>query len=490
MSIFTEPVAAKAILRNLPAPELRAMAKKDEIPNEFGIALYHTRVKSRSAAFTEIVYDPNAEQAQRIRKARDYLSQTELVCVDRNIGQNPANIFRARFYVTRDYARLAYMFTENFFPPSWDGEPELTVIGIPEWPERIIYVCPGHNVTYILGSDYYGEAKMAALRHAMHIMREQRDGLGLHAGSKIYRLFVDGKLVEKGVLIFGLSGTGKTTITVNGHGLKPPEGVEILQDDINMLTRDSSCYGTERNFYVKTDSLTQQPGLLKAATSPGAIAENVYVDEKGRIDFDNFSISTNGRCIVPRHLIPNAAASIDFPRTDVVFFITRRYDLPPAGRLISAAQAAAFLMLGESTITSADDPNRVGESKRVVAFDPFIVDKPHKNGNRFYEILKANPHIECYLLNTGEVGGVKIEPWVTLKIAEKILRGQVRWEYDPLLGYDVATEIEGIDMARFNPYKLYGRAEFERRMKRLKEERKEYLKQFPGLYTEIIAAIG
>jgi len=76
----------------------------------------------------------------------------------------------------------------------------------------------------ILGSDYYGESKMAGLRMAMHIMREERGGIGLHAGSKIYRVKnAQGQLTERGALIFGLSGTGKTTISVNSHNLVAPE---------------------------------------------------------------------------------------------------------------------------------------------------------------------------------------------------------------------------------------------------------------------------
>ncbi|MCD6384240.1 phosphoenolpyruvate carboxykinase (ATP), partial [Candidatus Sumerlaeota bacterium] len=308
-----------------------------------------------------------------------------------------------------------------------------------------------------------------------------------------YRLMIGDQLSEEGVLIFGLSGTGKTTITVCDHDLVSPEGVEILQDDIVLLRRDTSALGTERNFYPKTDSLTDQPELLKAATSEGAILENVFVTRQGEIDFDNQSISTNGRAIAPRHLLPNTSLRIDLHHTDVVFFNTRRYNLPPVGRLISPEQSAAFLMLGESAITSAEDPQRVGESKRVPCFDPFIVDNPHINGNRFYEILKEHPNIKCYLLNTGKVGGVekgiKITPDVTLNIVEAIMRNTITWIYDPIIGYELPVEIPNVNIKRYDPYKLYGTIEFENIIKRLTEERIEYLEQFPGLDPKIIKAI-
>jgi len=56
-----------------------------------------------------------------------------------------------------------------------------------------------------------------------------------------------GQLTERGALIRSVS-TGKTTISVNSHNLVAPEGVEILQDDINMLTTKGNSYGTEKTF--------------------------------------------------------------------------------------------------------------------------------------------------------------------------------------------------------------------------------------------------
>jgi len=335
---------------------------------------------------------------------------------------------------------------------------------------------------------------MGSLRAAMHITREHRYGLGLHAGSKILRIQEQGALVDKGVLIFGLSGTGKTTITVNDHGLQPPERVVVLQDDINLLRYDGSAFGTEESFYVKTDAINNQPEIEPATHLPDAIAENVYVDPNTHeLDFDNWEISTNGRAIIPRRAIANTEDSIDLPRVDVIFFNTRRYDIPPVGRLNSAAQAAAFFMLGESTITSADDPTRVGEPLRVVAFDPFVIDDPDKQGNIFYEMLKANPDIQVYLVNTGKVGGMddgtKITPQVTLKVVESVVRGRAAWKYDANLGYDTAVQIEGVDLEPFDPYQIYGAERYARMMKRLRDERRAWFSKFPKLHPDILAAV-
>jgi len=144
--------------------------------------------------------------------------------VERNIGQSPENLFRQLYIVPSEYARLAFMMTHNNFDPVGQKDPDIYIAAFPDWPDRRILVFPNLHFTMILGSDYYGESKMAGLRMAMHIMREERGGIGLHAGSKIYRVKnAQGQLTERGALIFGLSGTGKTTISVNSHNLVAPE---------------------------------------------------------------------------------------------------------------------------------------------------------------------------------------------------------------------------------------------------------------------------
>jgi len=482
----------KRLLTNLTSRELRKLAKHDEVPNKYGLPVYHTKTLSRSAGFTKIIYDPTSKDEELLWKVKNFVSQQDFIEVMVMVGENKNNNFKACYWVTPSFARLSYMMQENFFPFS-GGEPEIRVIQIPQWPERRVLVFPNEGLTIILGIDYYGEAKMAVLRMAMHFMRDKRGGLGLHAGSKLYHLNINESLVTKGALIFGLSGTGKTTITCFNHNLKSPEGITILQDDINMFTFSTYAYGTERNFYIKTDNVTQQPDLLQACLSSEAILENVVVTPAGDIDFDDFSISTNGRCIVQRKDIPNTSENIDLSSTDIILFNTRRYDIPPVGRFISPAQCAAFLMLGESTITSADDPSRVGESKRIVAFDPFIIDNPHKNGNIFYNILNRNPHLQGYLLNTGKIGGIeegiKITPEVTFKIVEEILRGTISWRYDPVIGYELAEEVPGLDISSFDPYNIYGKEKYKYMMESLQKERREYLNKFEKLLPQIKEAI-
>jgi len=482
----------RSLLRDVTLQELAALSAHEAVPNNQGSPLYVTRIRSRSAAFTEVVYEIDEELLSLLEQVWGYLRWQQMIRVTGRIGSYDKYPLRANLYVTRRYARIAQMYALNFSTEADQETADIVTITVPEWHQRKIIVLPRHGVTYILGSDYYGETKMATLRLAMHMAREEMGGLGLHAGSKVVRVKTDKGLEEKGVLIFGLSGTGKTTITTADHGLTDPEGVEVLQDDINLIIPDGKALGSENNFYIKTDNVTKQPALLAAARQPEAIIENCWVNDDGDIDFDNHALTTNGRAVVPRRAIPNTSERIDLDRVDAVLFNMRRYDTPPICRLISPEQAAAFYMLGESTITSADDPSRVGQAKRVVGFDPFIVDRPHVNGNRLLRILRDNPGIRCYIVNTGRIGGregVNMTPEVTFAAIRGALKESIQWKYDDILGCEIPVNLEIEQPERYDPYTHYSRSDYAQMIGALRKERREYLESFKGLATEIVNAV-
>ena len=483
----------RSLLRDVTDEELRALAAHELVPNNQDASLYVTRIRSRSKEFTEYVYDMDESHLMLLEQVWGYLRWQQMIRVTSRIGSSEGAQILSNLYVTRRYARIAEMISYNFYPQADEDYSDIVTVVVPEWHQRKILVFPKDRVTYILGSDYYGEAKMATLRMAMHIAREEMGGLGLHAGSKIVRVDDgEGGIREKGLLVFGLSGTGKTTITTADHGLAAPEGVEVLQDDINILLPDGSALGTEKNYYVKTDNVTKQPPLLKAARDPIAILENIWVDDDGNPNFDNHAISTNGRALVPRKAIPNTSDRIDLPRVDIVLFNMRRYDIPPVGRLISPEQAAAYFMLGESTITSAEDPSRVGQAKRVVGFDPFVINRHHTNGNRLLKILRDNPHIRCYVLSTGRVGGnqgANITPEVTFGCIEGIMREALSWHYDDNLGYEVPDSYPFENGENYNPLSHFEAEQYRQMITALRQERRDYLSRFTGLAREIIESV-
>ena len=166
--------------------------------------------------------------------------------------------------------------------------------------------------------------------------------------------------------------------------------------------------------------------------------------------------------------------------------------MPPVVRLRQGWAAAAF-MLGESVETSAGDPAEAGKSLRVVGTNPFIVGSQAEEGNMFLGILRANPDIQCFILNTGNVGGLVRGQKITLKdsvkIVEMIARDRIKWGKDDFWGYEVPLEIPGVDLDRFDLKNYYSEDQIERLSERLKRERLSWLAQFPSLNQDIMNAI-
>lgn len=490
------------IVYGLGPEELRKKAAKDETTTEYGSASYITAIRSRSAKFTEIAFEATDAQKATLDAVASTLQGKTLYSIDRTMCKKAGYKTRIRLFVTAPYVRLAYMWGKMLFEPAAKRkDADFTIVDVPEWPERKILVDPVSFTTFILGTDYCGEVKKAGLRMMMYAHKRKRGGLGLHAGSKILKVLdKDGKLVEKGMLLFGLSATGKTTLTCHHHWLdfKAGESVTIRQDDVVMLNADMSAIGTEDNFYIKTDGLEpdSQPLLYKGAISPNAILENIKVGPGGRVDFFDSSLTSNGRGVVIRRELDFTDRSIDLGKVDMIVFITRRQTIVPPIARLSPAQAAAFFMLGESVESSAGDPTQAGKPLRVVGTNPFIIGPPEEEGNRFLQILKANPGVECYLLDTGRFGahpgkdeGVKITVYDSARLLADAARGTIRWKKDPDWGYEVVEWAGDVDLRPFAPSSYYGKEEYARLTRELKGERRAWLAQFKSLDKEIMAAI-
>lgn len=504
MNVFQRTVEAKRIIDNPSTEGLRQFARHDERTTEYGSASYTSKVRNRSAKKTYIVEDgvtvgvqqqgiPLDRAMELLAQVREYLKGREVIQIDRWIGLTPGHRLHGRLYITAEYARIAHMWHQTLFPHDGTGTPDLMSIFVPEWPERIIFVHPKHRLTCILGTDYFGESKKSFLRMTMYAAKQQ-GGIGLHAGSKVLRVRDrSGSLQDVGFILFGLSGTGKTTLTVHDHGLVAPERVIIRQDDVVSMDEHGICYGTEQGFYIKTEGLTpKQKVLYDAATRQSAIFENVKVDEDGRVDFLNTELTTNGRGIILRPEVAGTDESIDLEKAHKVIFITRRQDIVPPVVKLTPEQASAFFMLGESIETSAGDPTRAGQAKREVGTNPFVIGPEFEEGNRFLEILHENPDIECYLLNTGSVGakqgfpGEKITIEVSTTIMKEIARGTITWTQDPEWGYWLPRQIEGVDLERYTPSRYYPDADYHAMSQKLRSERQAWLAQFSGLDHEIV----
>lgn len=512
---------------NNPSPDrLREFAKSEEVGTSFGAPAYLTRrVSSRSADSTFYVEegfkvgrfqraaDP-AFVAKALEAVRRNLASQDWIQLDRMVGADKDHRVHARLLIPKPFSRVALLWCQTLFPAPKELQdpkrvPDVLSLYFPDWsqgveglPARAILVHPEQGINYILGVDYVGEAKMSFLRLAMY-QAKKKGGLGLHAGSKILKVRRGGKVQDVGFLLFGLSGTGKTTLTLDDHELRSPEGVEVLQDDIVLMDAQGRAFGTEDNFYVKTEGLkeSEQPGLCKALLHEGAVFENVHVDPKsGRIDFLDYSHGTNGRALALRSKIPHTSSRVDLPKTHALVFITRRDTVVPPVARLNHEQAVAFFMLGESIETSAGDPRKAGQPKHEVGFNPFIIGLEDEEGARLHKILLANPDLEVYLLNTGSVGkgsdnglpteGKKITKFVSSALLRHIARGDIEWATDPDWGYQVASKAPGVpEFPSFEPRLYYKPETYARLVADLKLERRAWLKQFTALPPQVLKAI-
>ncbi|MHA1230496.1 MAG: phosphoenolpyruvate carboxykinase [Candidatus Helarchaeota archaeon] len=518
--------------------ELERMARVYGTKTKWGSYNFVSTVKNRSAPLTvvigsEKVRSKNLTNVQKeillklprtIEDVLNYLEKGSFVVTERVMGNNELFTPKCTLYCSihrKEMIHLSYMFDKSLFPPSEVEAkgPELYIVDIPEWQEmdRQILVFPEIGLTFLLGTDYYGEIKKGFLRMAMYCAK-QRGMIGLHAGAKLVKArdSKTGKLKRYSMLIFGLTATGKTTHSCHTHNLDlPGEGIEIVQDDFVALQKDGSILGTERGFFLKTEGISPeiQKLLYSVVTKPTTIFENVMVDYKGEVYFLDGTLTGNGRGIMQRTDFGDMIhETINLPPLSeldglIILMITRRNTIVPVCSKLTIEQAALAFALGESIHTSGSDPRKAGESIRVVGTNPFIVGDKAEEVNIFYEMIKKFPSdkIQCYQINTGGVGEIREKDQygrVVYKrkvkriaidemanIIRGIVRGNIKWKTEPYFGTLIPEEVDGVDISKYDPTKYYSEEEIQRLVDELKQERREWIAKLKGLHPDIVKAL-
>ena len=492
-----------------PAPEeLRAYteAMPEARLTEFGNVNVQTTVLSRSAGSTYVVERESSGKTMARAQYDDvaamqdaYLADHDVVVIDGYIGNDPELRTAARLVMEKRFANVAGMQQKLYFERTDGREPEVQVIytpglAAPGYPDdRVIAVDLDRYVTRVLNSDYFGESKKGGLRMWNDIVY-RKGGLALHAGLKEIPT-ADG---DKVFMIIGLSGTGKTTTTfTTQNGSRP------IQDDFVGLMPGGHAYGTENGCFAKTFGLDPnfEPSIHGAVTKPSAYLENVYQDDAGRVDFFNEHYTKNGRAVFAMRDLMAYEDARNVGLVDYLLILNRNENLIPAVARLSQEQAAAYFMLGETTGTAAGGAAEEGKFLRVPGTNPFFPLPHGLQGNRLLELLDTHP-IQTYLLNTGRVGGTegddrskKVKIPHTSDCVLGIAEGTIAFERDPDFGYEVASEVPGLDDPELlQPRRLYEREgrgeEYAALVDRLRSERVAHLQRFTELSEDIIKAVG
>jgi phosphoenolpyruvate carboxykinase (ATP) len=501
---------AKKIYDNPTPEELRAFT--EQMPacriTEFGNVNVQTRVTSRSSPSTFIVTDDpsltdqktisRVEYEQMAKLQNEYIADQEMLVVDGYIGNAEGFKTPARLTIEKANANIAGM-QQKLYYEGPRVAPDVQVIytptlSAPGYPDdRCIAVNLDEGVTRVIGSDYFGESKKGGLRMWNRIVYD-RGGLGLHAGCKAVPANGD----EKVFLIIGLSGTGKTTTTFTTQNDSLP-----VQDDFVALMPGGKVYGTENGCFAKTFSLDPEfePNIYRAVTSPGSYLENVYQDEKGKVNFFETSYTKNGRAVFSLADLGAYKDAQDLGKVDYLLILNWNENIVPAVSRLSQVQAAAYFMLGETTGTSAGGKAEEGKFLRVPGTNPFFPLRHGLQGNRFLQLLDTHP-MEVYLLNTGRVGGradddrsKKVTIPVSSAIVKAIAEQTIKWDQDSDFGYEVAEEVPGVDdIELLQPRRLYERQgrtdEYQAFVERFKRERVEALRKYPDLTEDIVRSVA
>ncbi len=250
------------------------------------------------------------------------------------------------------------------------------------------------KIILIAGTGYTGETKKGIFSILNFILPQQKKVLSMHCSANM------GKEGDTAVF-FGLSGTGKTTLSADPNR-------KLIGDDEHGWT-DDGIFNFEGGCYAKTINLSEdkEPEIFHAIR-PGALVENVlFLPETNQIDFDNAGITENTRVSYPLHFISNALEPSIGGLPKNIFFLTCDAFgvLPPISKL-SAGQAM-YQFISGYTAKVAGTETGVTEPKPTFSAcfgAPFLPLHPGKYAQMLGEKMKEHD-VNVWMINTGWTGG-------------------------------------------------------------------------------------
>lgn len=334
------------------------------------------------------------------------------------------------------------------------------------------------NEVVIIGTQYAGEIKKSVFSIMNYILPEKKI-LPMHAGANQSK---DGR----SSVFFGLSGTGKTTLSTQ-------EGRLLIGDDEHGLN-DKYLFNFEGGCYAKMYKITaeSEPGIYAASNRFGAILENVVVDAENRPNYFDKSIAENTRSSYPLEFIDEIVKSgVGNVPNELFFLCADAFGvLPPVSKL-NEKQAMYYFLSGYTARLAGTE---VGLQEPKATFSacfgaPFMIRKAWEYASLLGEYLK-NHSISVWLINTGWTGGKagvgeRFPLKVTRRIIDAIQSGELakaNFKQEPIFGLYVPENISGVDAKLLNPQRCW--SDSDAYLQTAKELSKMFHKNFEKFGTQ------
>ncbi len=295
-----------------------------------------------------------------------------------------------------------------------------------------------HNCAALFGLRYFGEHKKATLTMAWSLARRQ-NFTACHGGIKEIRRPNKKPYIMS---VFGLSGSGKSTITHAKHDGK--YDIEVLHDDAFIIENDELyAVSLEPSYFDKVEdypTASSDNRFLLTIQNVGATMDENNLVVPVTEDIRN----GNGRAVKSKFWTPARAFKFDNP-VNSIFWIMKDDTLPPIIKVKDPALAStmgATLATKRSSAEEGADPNKLAFVPYANPFRLYALKDDFEN----FKNLFLNHDVECYIINTGAYKDKDIKPDVTLKAIESLIDGKASFEpfagtetleYLPIDGYEV-----------------------------------------------------
>ncbi|HUX34279.1 MAG TPA: phosphoenolpyruvate carboxykinase (ATP) [Gemmatimonadaceae bacterium] len=432
---------------------------------------------------------------------RQYLDgRDELFVQDLYCGADPAHRLSVR-YVSPNAWHMA--FVRNMFIRPEMAElaafaPNFTVLHAPEFeadPARhgtrtstFIVLNLAQRMILIGGTRYAGELKKAMFT-VMNYYLPKNNVLSMHCSANIGH---DGDTA----LFFGLSGTGKTTLSADPHR-------NLIGDDEHGWSADG-VFNFEGGCYAKVINLSPEgePDIYATTQMFGTILENVVLDPAtAKVRFADQSITENTRASYPLPYIRNHVPSGrgGHPK-NVVFLCADAFGVVPPVAKLTREQAMYYFLSGYTAKVAGTER---GVTEPQATFSAcfgavFLVWHPAKYAEMLGQLLDQHD-ATVWLVNTGWTGGPagvgsRMKLGYTRAMVQALLRGElahVKTATDPVFGLHVPTGIPGVPAAVLTPRETWAdKAAYDAQAAKLAEMFKDNFRQFENAVGGAVSAAG